>query len=242
MFCGFDQCEQEYHVGCLKELGLANLTELPEGDWFCGQDCKHIRSILSLLVANGPEPVADSIVGQVLERKQQQEDDSRNGDVRKKQSFFEWQLLHGRRGDSTNGRTLAEAVEIFRESFSMNLDERPRDDLIPFMVYSRNCQDQEYAGMYCVVLKHNDKVVSAALVRIFGRQLAEVPLVATSSKDQGQHLVLSAAEGAEDIWLTKFGFNQISNLQLQKLTFNVPMMMFSGSSILGKDIMPLAID
>jgi N-acetylglutamate synthase-like GNAT family acetyltransferase len=116
----------------------------------------------------------------------------------------------------------------------MNLDERPRDDLIPFMVYSRNCQDQEYAGMYCVVLKHNDKVVSAALVRIFGRQLAEVPLVATSSKDQGQgkckalmlsierllgvlhvkHLVLSAAEGAEDIWLTKFGFNQISNLQV----------------------------
>ncbi|CAM6033237.1 unnamed protein product [Sphagnum compactum] len=256
------QCEQEYHVGCLKELGLANLTELPEGDWFCGQDCKHIHSILSLLVANGPEPVADSIVGQVLERKQQQEDDSRNGDVRKKQSFFEWQLLHGRRGDSTNGRTLAEAVEIFRESFSMNLDERPRDDLIPFMVYSRNCQDQEYVGMYCVVLKHNDKVVSAALVRIFGRQLAEVPLVATSSKDQGQgnckalmlsierllgvlhvkHLVLSAAAGAEDIWLTKFGFNQISDLQLQKLTFNVPMMMFSGSSILGKDIMPLAID
>jgi len=90
--------------------------ELPEGDWFCGQDCKHIRSILSLLVANGPEPVADSIVGQVLERKQQQEDDSRNGDMRKKQSFFEWQLLHGRRGDSTNGRTLAEAVEIFRVS------------------------------------------------------------------------------------------------------------------------------
>jgi hypothetical protein len=67
-------------------------------------------------VANGPEPVADSIVGQVLERKQQQEDDSRNGDVRNKQSFFEWQLLHGRRGDSTNGRTLAEAVEIFRVS------------------------------------------------------------------------------------------------------------------------------
>jgi hypothetical protein len=57
-----------------------------------------------------------------------------------------------------------------------------------------------------------------------------------------KHLVLSAAEGAEDIWLSKFGFNQISNLQLQKLTFNVPMMMFSGSSILGKDIMPLAID
>ncbi len=29
-----------------------------------------------------------------------------------------------------------------------------------------------------------------------------------------KHLVLSAAEGAEDIWLTKFGFNQISNLQV----------------------------
>jgi hypothetical protein len=29
-----------------------------------------------------------------------------------------------------------------------------------------------------------------------------------------KHLVLSAAEGAEDIWLSKFGFNQISNLQV----------------------------
>ena len=89
-----------------------SFQELPEGEWFCGQDCKHIHSILSLLVANGPEPLADSIISKVLKTRQQLDESAESIS-----GGFEWQLLHGRGGDPANGKTLAEAVQIFSVSF-----------------------------------------------------------------------------------------------------------------------------
>ncbi|KAL2643333.1 hypothetical protein R1flu_010920 [Riccia fluitans] len=249
-----DQCEREFHVGCLKEHGLANLTELPEGEWFCGKDCQHIHGILHLLVINGMEPVAGSIVSKVIER-------SKIGDASQEPSRFAWQLLHGRRGDPQNGKTLTEAAAIFSESFDPIVDESSGRDLIPLMVHSRSIRDQDFGGMFCVVLKRNDEVVTAALVRIFGRQFAELPLVATRAGSQGQgyckalilsierllgvlnveRLVLPAAEGAEGIWVKKFGFSQLSDEESRKFRSEVQMMIFKGSSVLKKFIPPVAI-
>jgi N-acetylglutamate synthase-like GNAT family acetyltransferase len=115
--------------------------------------------------------------------------------------------------------------------------------------------------MHCVVLKCNDKVVCTAVIRVFGRQLAEVPLVATSLEHQGQghckalflsierllgvlrvdRVVLPAAEGAEGIWLNKFGFSKMANDQVQRYRSNFQLMIFSGSSMLEKEIIPLII-
>jgi hypothetical protein len=38
---------------------------------------------------------------------------------------FEWQLLHGRGGDPVNGKTLAEAVQIFSVCRSFNCEYLP---------------------------------------------------------------------------------------------------------------------
>lgn len=62
-------------------------------------------------MANGPEPLADSIISQVLESKQRQ--GKPMDEVESCTPAFEWQLLHGRGGDPINGKTLAEAVQIF---------------------------------------------------------------------------------------------------------------------------------
>jgi hypothetical protein len=40
--------------------------------------------------------------------------------------------------------------------------------------------------MYCLVLIVNSLVVSAALLRIFGQEVAELPIVATSREYQGR--------------------------------------------------------
>jgi len=93
------------------EIVIWVFQELPEGEWFCGQDCKHIHSILSLLVSNGPEPLADSIISKVL--KSQPRLDKSEEAAESNIATFEWQLLHGRGGDPSNGKTLAEAVQIF---------------------------------------------------------------------------------------------------------------------------------
>ncbi|BFI06614.1 hypothetical protein MPTK1_2g04330 [Marchantia polymorpha subsp. ruderalis] len=251
-----DQCEREFHVGCLKEHGLANLTELPDGEWFCEKDCQHIHGILHLLVANGMEPLAGSIVSKVIENKKHKE-----GPEAPEPSRFAWQLLHGRRGDPQNGKTLTEAAAIFSESFDPIVDESSGRDLIPLMVHSRSIRDQDFGGMHCVVLKRNDEVVTAALVRIFGRQFAELPLVATRAGSHGQgyckalilsierllgvlnveRLVLPAAEGAEGIWVNKFGFSQLSDEESRRFRSEVQMMIFKGSSLLKKVITPMAI-
>jgi N-acetylglutamate synthase-like GNAT family acetyltransferase len=108
---------------------------------------------------------------------------------------------------------------------------------------------------------HSDKVVSTALFRIFGRHLAEVPIVATSLAHQGQghckalmltierllgvmsveRLILPAAKGKESLWIDKFGFTQMNDLQLKKLQAETQIMVFSGLSMLEKAITPMAI-
>ncbi|KAG4926798.1 hypothetical protein JHK85_053284 [Glycine max] len=66
-------------------------------------------------------------------------------------------------------------------------------------------------------------VVSAGLLRIFGRNVAELPLVATSRAHQGKRLlsslnveklVLPAAGDAESIWTMKLGFRKMSEDQI----------------------------
>jgi hypothetical protein len=104
-------------------------------------------------------------------------------------------------------------------------------------------------------------VVSTALIRIFGRQLAELPLLATSIAHQGQghckalllsierllgvlrveRLALPAAEGAEGIWTNKFQFVRMPDLQVQQFQAELNMMVFTGSNMLEKDIAPLEI-
>ncbi|KAG0595237.1 hypothetical protein M758_UG152100 [Ceratodon purpureus] len=257
MLC--DQCEREYHVGCLRKHGLEDLEELPEGEWFCGQDCNHIHSILSLLVANGPEPLADSIISKVLKNRQQLHKSDKTHESGS--GGFEWQLLHGRGGDPTNGKTLAEAVQIFSECFDPIADGVSGGDLIPLMVYRRSIRDQDFGGIYCVVLKQFGKVVSTALIRVFGRELAELPLLATNPTHQGQghckalllsierllgvlrveRLALPAAEGAEGIWLNKFGFRRMSEEQAKDFQRDLNMMIFTGSFMLEKEIVPLEI-
>ncbi|KAK6140311.1 hypothetical protein DH2020_025948 [Rehmannia glutinosa] len=169
-----DQCEKEYHVGCLRESGLCDLQELPKDKWFCSPDCSNIFSVLQNMTCSEPEECFDPIVAK-------------------------------------SGR-----------------------DLIPVMVYGRNISGQEFGGMYCVVLIVESIVVSAALLRIFGREVAELPLVATCKEKQGKgyfqalfscierllssmnvkHLVLPAAEEAEPMWMKKLGFRKTSNEQV----------------------------
>lgn len=249
MLC--DQCEREYHVGCMKEKGVADLQELPAGEWFCCADCNHIHNVLEGLVSNGPEPVHIRICSILLEKRRQR---TVAGQVNPQDCEFTWQLLHGRRGDPQNGRTLSEAASIFTESFDPIVDATSGRDLISLMVYSRSIRDQDFRGMYCAVLKWKEEVISAAVIRIFGRQFAEMPLVATASACRGQgyfqmlmssieqllrvlqveHLVLPAAEGAEGIWTNKFGFSKLHDGQLQQFGSEVQMMIFQGSSMLFK--------
>ncbi|XP_059646794.1 uncharacterized protein LOC132293362 isoform X2 [Cornus florida] len=246
-----DQCEREYHVGCLKKNKMADLEELPKGKWFCSMDCQRISCALQNLLIRGEEKLPDSLLD-VLKKKHEEKDPGTvfDFDVR-------WRVLSGKIASRETRLLLSKAVAIFHECFDPIVDLTTGQDFIPSMVYGRNLRGQDYGGMYCAVLTVNSSVVSAAILRVFGCEVAELPLVATSNGNQGKGyfqilfscierllaflnvrtFVLPAAEEAESIWTQKFGFEKIPSEQLDNFRKDVSQMMtFKGTSMLQKKV------
>ncbi|KAJ8749990.1 hypothetical protein K2173_013905 [Erythroxylum novogranatense] len=250
-----DQCEKEHHVGCLKDNKIEDLKELPKGDWFCCSGCARMYSALQKLVIRGEEKLPDSCLNVIKKRVGDNATEmGDNLDVR-------WRFLNGRRNCSDDAKSLlSDAVAIFHERFDPIVVKRSASeggniDLIPSLVFGENdVKTQELGGMHCAVLLVNHVVVSAAIVRILGEELAELPLVATSSKSQGQgffqalfsciekllgflnvkNIVLPAAEEAESIWTNKFGFSKMGQEELTEYRRDYRFTVFQGTSMLRK--------
>ncbi|KAF5727483.1 hypothetical protein HS088_TW22G01176 [Tripterygium wilfordii] len=251
-----DQCEKEFHVGCLKDHNMDDLKELPEGNWFCCANCNRNHSALQKLVVHGEEKIPESSSNAIKKKHEE------NGTGSVKDLDIRWRVLSGKMSASAETRVLLnEAIDIFHERFDPIIDPSIKSgnstrDLIPAMTYARNFKGQELGGMYCAVLIVNRVVVSAGIIRILGQELAEIPLVATRSSSQRQgyfgllftcieklvgfltvkNLVLPAAEEAESIWLNKFGFSKLSPDELVEYRRSYQMMIFQGTSMLRKAV------
>ncbi|KAM7464228.1 hypothetical protein LguiA_032349 [Lonicera macranthoides] len=173
-----DQCEKEYHVGCLKEHEMADLKELPKEKWFCCIDCRRIYSTLQNLINSGAEKLPDSLLDTIKEKAKGLEGVT-EFDVR-------WRLLSGKLASRETRLLLSQAIAIFHECFDPIVDSTTGRDFIPTMVYGRNIRGQDFGGMYCAILTVNSSVVSAGILRVFGPDRAELPLVATSKVNQGK--------------------------------------------------------
>ncbi|KNA08208.1 hypothetical protein SOVF_164770 [Spinacia oleracea] len=246
-----DQCEKEYHVGCLKDHNMADLAELPDGNWFCSMDCGRIESSLQNLLVRGVEKLPDSLLDIIMKKNMLIGSDS-GTDLE-----VSWRLLSGKIASPETRPLLSQAVAIFHESFAPIIDVVSGHDLIPAMVYGRNVGGQEYGGMYCAVLTANKVVVSAGIFRIFGPEVAELPLVATSSGNHGKGyfqtlfacierllaflkvktLVLPAAEEAGTIWTARFGFTKMTVDEISDMKRNLwSLVRFQGTSMLHKPV------
>ncbi|GER55628.1 acyl-CoA N-acyltransferase [Striga asiatica] len=269
-------CEKEYHISCLKEQGIADLDELPEGEWFCSERCSTIHVALQNFIGAGeqslPEDLLNILRGKIETQNPSQDidtkglsqdidakdpsqdidakDPSQDIDAKGPSQDIEakgpsqdidakgpsqdvdirWRLLNGKKASEDTRVWLSGAVSIFHDRFDPIADSSTgRLDLIPHMVYGRAFKDQDFCGMYCAMLMVGSVVVSAGIVRIFGEEIAELPLVATKSEYQGKGyfqslyfclerllaslgvkgLVLAAADEAESLWTNRFGFAKL---------------------------------
>ncbi|KAL5211167.1 hypothetical protein ABZP36_022014 [Zizania latifolia] len=247
-----DQCEKEYHVGCLGSQWQVDLKELPEGEWFCCHSCSEIRSSLDNIISDGAQILPESDID-IIRKKHEMKGLSMdtNTDLR-------WRLLAGRSASEDGDLLLSAAVPIIHQSFDPIIEVHSGRDLIPEMVNGRRPKEgmpgQDYSGMYCAVLILGSTVVSTALLRIMGGEVAELPLVATSRDLQGlgyfqalfsciermlaslkiKHFMLPAAQEAEGIWMKKFGFSKISQEQSEAYLNGAHLTIFHGTSNLYK--------
>ncbi|KAF8110566.1 hypothetical protein N665_0081s0001 [Sinapis alba] len=246
-----DQCEKEYHIGCLSSHNIVDLKELPKGNWFCSMDCTRINSTLQKLLLGGAENLSDDSL-EIIRMKQgiTDVDSVSHLDIR-------WRLISGKVTSPESRMLLSQALAIFHDCFDPIVDPVSGRNLIPRMVYGKSMQGQDYGGICCAVLTVNATVVSAGLLRVFGREVAELPLVATRMccREKGyfqllfscvekllsflnvESIMVPAAEEAEPLWMNKFGFRKLAPEQLSKyVKMNYQMVRFKGASMLQKPV------
>jgi hypothetical protein len=107
-----DQCEKEYHIGCLSSQNIVDLKELPKGNWFCSMDCTRINSTLQKLLLGGAEKLSDSSLG-IIQTKQERNDVYSISDL-----DIRWRLISGKVTSPESRMLLSQALAIFHVSAS----------------------------------------------------------------------------------------------------------------------------
>ncbi|XP_078182549.1 increased DNA methylation 1-like isoform X2 [Carex rostrata] len=243
-----DQCDKEYHVGCLRNHNIADFKRLPEEDWFCTGDCKTIHEAIRKVVLAGDMQLQPSDLDLVRRKRSEKGlDTGAEPDLR-------WRLLSSNWTGEDCKLLLGKAVDIFHGSFAPIEDTTMKVDLIPQMVKGGKWKTHDYHGMCCAILTEGSSVVSVALLRIMGKDVAELPLVSTLGDAQGmgyfhclynciehllgnlevKHFVIPAADEAEAFWTSKFGFSKITTQQLTEVLNGTRMTVFQGASVLHK--------
>lgn len=124
-----DQCEKEYHVGCLRDSGLCDLKEIPREKWFCCDGCSRIHVFLQSSVSTGAQLIPTSL-SDIISRKHKEKGLFIDGVA----NCIQWRILSGKSRYPEHLPLLSRAAAIFRECFDPIVAKSGRD-LIPVMVY-----------------------------------------------------------------------------------------------------------
>ncbi|XAR60744.1 Histone acetyltransferase [Bertholletia excelsa] len=212
-----DQCEHQYHVGCIRERDHKKIDNYPTGSWFCNERCKQIYLDLTKLLGKS-FPVGEDNLTWTLLKYLKSEDEKEIST----ESFSKLNV----------------ALSVMHECFEPVKEPRTKRDLVEDVIFSRwsELNRLNFRGFYTVLLERNDELITAATVRIYGEKVAEVPLVGTrfqyrrlgmcrilmnelekKLKELGvERLVLPAVPSVLNTWTTSFGFSTMTESERLK--------------------------
>ncbi|KIY93292.1 hypothetical protein MNEG_14670 [Monoraphidium neglectum] len=229
MIC--DTCEREFHVDCLRGAGRCDLKELPAGDWYCSCECAVLRDQIDIWVSQADVPLG---------------------------ATHSLQAIRGKDGSIGTSKKLGTALDLLQGSFDPIMDAGNSVDLLPLIVYARAYREWDFSNMMTLLLRHKGRAVCVAVLRVFGPQLAELPLVATrpDARRQGHAkvlvsaleallsrmgvrcLALPAAHEAEKTWVEGFHFEYMPEKQQEQVKRELRMLIFPGTQLLRKNLEP----
>ncbi|KAH7290516.1 hypothetical protein KP509_30G051400 [Ceratopteris richardii] len=235
-----DQCKLAYHSACAPHLMLPGLAGVPKAIQLCGLQCEQVFTHIRSLVGQ-KNCIEDGFSWMLLR--------STKNDVELSHSNLETIAEHHIK--------LAAAHNVMRECFYPIVDPHTKIDLISHALYNRksNIFTLDYSGFHTMILEKGDKMISVASIRVHGAKLAEMPLVGTRHKYRNQgmcrrlmealekmlenigvdKLVLPAVTGLSKTWTESFGFQHMSQTEIQELSrFNL--MNFPDTILLQKKI------
>jgi hypothetical protein len=103
-----DQCEKEYHVGCLRENELCDLKGIPQDKWFCCSDCSRIHRVLQSSASCGPQTIPTLLLDTISRKYREKGIYIDNGNT------VEWRMLSGKSRYPEHLPLLSRAATIFR--------------------------------------------------------------------------------------------------------------------------------
>ncbi|KAL1307979.1 hypothetical protein HN51_049893 [Arachis hypogaea] len=216
------QCEHKYHFKCLRTKYATNSR-----NWFCGRDCEKIYFGLHKLLG---EPVS---VGT---------------------NNLTWTLVKYINSESsdpctTKGYLLPEsysklnvALRVMHECFEPLKEPSSTRDLMEDVLFSQwsTLNRLNFYGFYTVLLERNEELISAATVRVYGKKVAELPLIGTRLQYRRhgmcrilmnelekrlmqlgvERLVLPAVPSVVDTWTGSFGFVKMTEFERSQFLDN----------------------
>ncbi|URE13136.1 PHD-finger [Musa troglodytarum] len=232
-----DQCEGEYHVGCLRGERLQQLGSCPTGNWFCSEKClKTFYHLCELIGKSNPTPV----VG------------------------LSWTLLRWSSNDNSDlsleamaehHSKLCIALDVLHECFVPMTEPRTQSDLVADLLFNKESELKRlnFWGFYTMLLEKGDELVSVATFRVYGDKVAEMPLIGTRvlHRRKGmcrllvnelekllrslgvERLLLPAVPQLLQTWTTSFGFTQMTSSDRLELS-KYPLLSFSGTTMCQK--------
>lgn len=206
------QCEQKFHFGCLKAIGIGGVeSNVKKKNWFCSVVCGKMFLCLKNMLGKSIK-VANDLTWTLFKNVSNSDDD---GDFTSDEF-------------SQNKSKLNAILGVLQESFDPIVDVITRRELIEDVVFSRYSEHNRsnFSGFYNVILEKMGEVVSVATIRIYGPKVAEIVFVATKIQYQRQgmcwllmdelekhltdleirSLILHSSKSTINTWTKSFGF------------------------------------
>ncbi|XXG85886.1 hypothetical protein AAC387_Pa11g0892 [Persea americana] len=241
LYC--DQCEREFHVGCLTKRGLYELQSRTQGNWFCSKRCSKIFVSLQKLLGKSKPTAVKGLSWTILRSKKVNGLDRYNCDV---------EIEHHSK--------LCVAASVLHECFVPLIEPRTKSDLVTDIVFNKGSELKRlnFRGFYTMILERGDELISVATIRIHGNEVAEIPLVGTcvQYRRQGmcrlllnelekmlsnlsvERLLLPAAPQLLETWINSFGFAKMTGSDRQQL-FEFTFLEFQDTTMCQKLLMPV---
>ncbi|CAM0913417.1 unnamed protein product [Alopecurus aequalis] len=214
MYC--DQCEREYHVGCIRNNG-GQLSCCPEGSWFCSSGCSEIFQHLQELTGKPIPTAVEGLSCTILRFDRENATENGNFDSEKMAEQY--------------GK-LCIALDVLHECFVTIIEPRTQRDLSEDIVFNRESELRRlnFRGFYSILLHKDDELISVGTFRVCGKKFAELPLIGTrvQYRRQGmcrlvmnelekllsgwgvERLLLPAVPQLLETWTGSFGFKAMS--------------------------------
>ncbi|KAI3836753.1 hypothetical protein MKW92_046150 [Papaver armeniacum] len=201
-FLRCDQCNHEYHVGCVRKRGLDKLDNNLNSSWFCGIKCEKLFAGLQKLMGKSVPVGVDNLSWSILKPGKDAAPSDKEDDTELQSKLnVALSVIH---------EYLVEDV-LFNNTSKLNR--------------------LNFWGFYTVILEREDELISVATVRIHNRKVAEVPLVGTRVhyRYQGmcrilfdvleqklkelevERLILPAIPQVLHTWTNSFGFSKMTS-------------------------------